>query len=140
LSPEFVLKRVREPLDPPATVNLSVKDDQIVALGSASFAWIQRARTAIRTLPVGTLHVDLSQVRDSNDEAIGKLREAIHSTTIYFDNNNPLPAKAQDAVLDQLAGQVKELAAVSSRLRITTRVTVTGHAERRPAPACSTWR
>lgn len=129
LSAEFVLKRVREALDAPATVNLSVKDDQIVALGSASFAWIQRARAAIRTLPVGTLHVDLAQVRDSNDEAIGKLREAIQSTTVYFDNNNPLPAKAQDAVLDGLAGQIKELAAVSSRLRITTRVTVTGHAD-----------
>ena len=68
-------------------------------------------------------------MRDINDGVLGKLREAIQSKEIRFDYNNTLPAKGQEAVLDQLAAELKELAALSSALRITTRVSLTGHAD-----------
>ena len=129
LSAEFVLKRVEAALAPPATVTLTIQGDRIVAAGSAPSAWIQRARVASRTLPVGAPPVDLSQLRDPNEGVLGKLREAIQSKEIRFDHRNPLPAPGQDAILDQLSGELKELARLSSTLRITTRVTLTGHSD-----------
>jgi outer membrane protein OmpA-like peptidoglycan-associated protein len=129
LNPELVLKRVQDALDPPPTITLAVEGDRIVAVGSAPLTWIQRARASGRMLPAGAPQLDLSQVQDLSMGSLGKLREAIQSKEIRFDYNNPLPAKAQDAILDQLAEELKELAALSSTLRVTTRVTLTGHSD-----------
>ena len=129
LDPPFVLKRVQAAFDPPPTINFAIDGDRIVAVGSASLAWIHRARTANRMVPAGAPQVDLSQVRDINEGELGKLREAIQSKEIRFDLNNTLPANGQEGALDQLAAELKELTALSSALQITTRVTLTGHAD-----------
>ena len=124
-----MLKRVQAALAPPPTLTLAVEGDRIVAIGSAPLTWIQRARASSRMLSTGALTVDLSQVRDLSEGALGKLREAIQSKEIRFDYNNPLPAPGQEAVLDELAKELKELVALSSTLRVTTRVTLTGHSD-----------
>ena len=90
---------------------------------------IQRARASSRLLPAGAPPVDLSQVRDVDAGVLGKLREEIQSKMIGFNFRDPLPARGQEAILDQLAEELKELAALSSTLRVTTRVTLTGHAD-----------
>ncbi len=124
-----MLKRVREALAPPSTVILAVEGDRIVAAGSAPLTWIQRARASSRMLSVGALRIDLSQVQDFSYGALGKLRETIQSKEIRFEHANPLPAAGQEAILDRLAEELKELAALSSTLRVTTRVTLTGHSD-----------
>jgi outer membrane protein OmpA-like peptidoglycan-associated protein len=129
LDPEFVLKRVQTAFAPPPTVTFSIEGGRIVAAGTAPLTWIQRARTFSRMLPAGAPPVDLSQVRDVNDGVLGKLREAVQSKEVRFDYKNPLPSRGQEAVLDQLAAELKELTALSSTLRITTRVTLTGHSD-----------
>jgi outer membrane protein OmpA-like peptidoglycan-associated protein len=126
---EFVLKRLQDALNLPPTVTLAIEGDQIVARGSATSTWIQRARTSSRMLPVGAPHVDFSQLKDIYEGALGKLRDSIQSKEIRFDPGIAMPAKAQEEILDQLAGELKELTALSSTLRITTRVTLTGHAD-----------
>jgi outer membrane protein OmpA-like peptidoglycan-associated protein len=130
LHPEFVMKRLQASLDPPTSVTLAVEGDHIVAQGSAPSAWIERARTAVRMLlPSGGPGFDLSRVGDIKEEAIGKQREAIQSHAIRFNYNDSLPAPEQDPILDELASQLKELAALSSSLHVTTRVTLTGHSD-----------
>ena len=129
LHPEFVLKRVRDALAAPPTVTFAINGDQIVVLGSASLAWIKKARASSLMLPAGALPVDFSQVRDVNDGALGKLRDTIQSTEILFDFRNPLPARGQEQVLDRLAAQLKELTALASMLSVTPRVTLAGHAD-----------
>jgi outer membrane protein OmpA-like peptidoglycan-associated protein len=129
LQPEFVLKRVQAAFAPPPTVIFALEDDRIVATGSVPLTWTQRARASSRMLPAGAPSVDLSQVRDINDGVLGKLRDAIQSKEIHFDHSNPLPTRGQEGILDQLAAELKELAALSSTLRITTRVTLTGHSD-----------
>jgi outer membrane protein OmpA-like peptidoglycan-associated protein len=111
-------------------VTLAVKGDDIVAQGLAPSTWIARARAAGRMLPAGGPSFDLSSVRDINEEAaIGKLREAIQSQKIRFNYNDSLPAPGQDPILDELASKLNELAALSSSLHVTTRVTLTGHSD-----------
>jgi outer membrane protein OmpA-like peptidoglycan-associated protein len=129
LHAEFVLKRLQQTLAPPPTITLAVEGDRIVATGSAPATWIHRARTASRELPLGAPLLDLSEVRDANEGALGKLRDAIQSKEVRFDTGNPNPTRGQEAVLDQLASDLKELTTLSSTLRVTTRVTVTGHSD-----------
>ena len=100
-----------------------------MAQGSAPSTWLDRARAAGRMLPAGGPTLDLSGVRNVNEGAIGKLREAIQSHEIHFDFNESLPAPGQDAILDQLAKELNELASLASTMRVTVRVTLTGHSD-----------
>jgi OOP family OmpA-OmpF porin len=129
LDPVFVLKRLQASLDPPPSVTLAVEGDQVMAQGSAPSTWIERARTAGRMLPAGGPMLDLSGVRDVNEGAIGKLSEAIRSQEIHFNFNDSLPAPGQDAILDQLARELNDLASLASTMRVSARVTLTGHSD-----------
>jgi outer membrane protein OmpA-like peptidoglycan-associated protein len=129
LEPQFVLKRLQASLNPPPGVTLAVDGDRIVARGEASSPWIARARAAGRLLPAGTPVFDLSGIRDISEGSLRKLRDAIQAYSILFDNNVSLPKAGQDAVLDQIAGELNELATMSSDLHVVTRVTLTGHSD-----------
>jgi outer membrane protein OmpA-like peptidoglycan-associated protein len=129
LEPQFVLKRLQAFLNPPPGVTFAVDGDRIVAQGSASSPWIARAREAGRLLPAGAPIFDLSAVRNISEGALGKLRDTIQAHNILFDNNVSLPKAGQDAILDQLAGELTELATMSSNLHVVTRVTLTGHSD-----------
>jgi outer membrane protein OmpA-like peptidoglycan-associated protein len=129
LDPELVLKRLRAQLIPPTSVSLRVVGDRILARGTATSTWLARARSVGRLLPVGAPDFDLSGVRDVNDGPLNKLSETIESRSIHFDYNEPLPPSGQDATLDQVARELKELAALASSLGVTTRVTLTGHSD-----------
>jgi outer membrane protein OmpA-like peptidoglycan-associated protein len=124
-----MLKRLQISLDPPPGVALAAMDGRIVAQGVASSTWIEQARRVSQMLPAGGPELDLSQVVDANEGAIAKLRDAIQSREIRFDTNEPLPSKEQDAVLDELAEELKQLTALSATLRLNTRVTLTGHSD-----------
>jgi hypothetical protein len=63
-----VLKRAREALAPPPTVTLAIEGDRLVAVGSAPASWVQRARASSGMLPAGVSQVDLSQVRDLDED------------------------------------------------------------------------
>jgi outer membrane protein OmpA-like peptidoglycan-associated protein len=48
---------------------------------------------------------------------------------IYFDHNVPKPANGQEAEFDALASDLLELERVVREMRVTARVTITGHAD-----------
>lgn len=137
LDPAFVLKRLRTSLDPPSGVTLAIAGDRIVAQGSAPARWLERARTVGWMLPAGAPSLDLSGVKNADDEAfakliadVGKLREAIQSNNIHFAYGVPLPAPGQDGILDQVAKELNELASMSSGVsHVSTKVMVTGHSD-----------
>jgi outer membrane protein OmpA-like peptidoglycan-associated protein len=129
LDPAFVLQRLRASLDPPPSVTLAVAGNHIVAQGSAPSTWIERAHSAGRLLPAGGPGLDLSRVRDIYEGAFGKLSKAIRSQEIHFNFNEALPAPGQDAMFDQLARELNDLASLASTMRVTALVTVTGHSD-----------
>ena len=129
LEPQFVLKRLQAYLNPPPGVTLAVDGDRIVSRGEASSPWIARARAAGRLLPAGAPVFDLSGIRDISEGSLRKLRDTIQAHSILFDNNVSLPKTGQDAVLDQIAAELNELATMSSDLHVVTRVTLTGHSD-----------
>jgi OOP family OmpA-OmpF porin len=129
LNPELVLRRMVKSLQPPPGLTLSVARDQIVGHGSASIGWLQHARAYVRALPEGAPAVDLSQVQDVSSGTLGKLRDAIQSKEIRFGHNESLPAASEDALLDELAVELRQLESMAAALHVTTRVTVTGHSD-----------
>jgi OOP family OmpA-OmpF porin len=129
LEPLFVLKRLEASLQPPPTVTLLMVDSRIVATGSATPVWISRARTAARLLPAGGPTFDVSEVRNIAETVLGDLRKAIEKHEIRFNTDESLPTPGQEADLDTLADQIKQLTSLASSMRVTPRFRVTGHAD-----------
>jgi outer membrane protein OmpA-like peptidoglycan-associated protein len=129
LDPVFVLRRLEASLPPPRGVTLAIAGDRIVATGSATPLWLSRARTAARLLPAGGPQLDLSQVQNVTEGVFAKLRQAIQAREIRFNTNDSLPAPGQDAVLDQLADEIKDLMALASTMHVTAHIRLTGHAD-----------
>lgn len=129
LEPTFVLKRLIDTIKPPPTVSMILQGNRIVALGSASEAWLRRAHSTTEGLPAGTPPVDFTAVEDLDTGLLGKLRAAIQSNQILFDNNSPAPSQENNQILDKVAGEIHDLATLASTLGVTARVMLTGHSD-----------
>ena len=129
LHPVLVLKRIQGSLDPVSTVSFTLEKDTILAHGTAPHVWIQKARTLSRTLPPGSPALDLSAVKDAEMTEFERLRDVIQSHLLYFDYNIPKPAPGQEATIETLAAELRELAELARRSSLPVRVTVTGHAD-----------
>ncbi len=125
----FVLRRLQASLAPPPTILLSTSGDSIVASGTASAAWLQKARAFAGALPPGSPPLDLGAVHELVDATLERLREAIEARTLHFDVNEVMPAGAFEATLDAAADEIGQLVARSAELRVSPRVTVTGHSD-----------
>src|SRR5262249_26307281 len=95
----------------------------------ASTGWLQRARSYVHALPEGAPPVDFSQVQDISSGALGKLRASIQAKEIRFGFNESLPDPSENALLDELAVELRMLESMAASLHVTTRVTVTGHSD-----------
>ena len=129
LEPAFVLRRLIDTIKPPPTVSMVLQGNRIVALGSASEAWLRRAHSTTEALPAGTPPVDFAAVEGLDTGVLGKLRAAIQSNQILFGNNSPAPSQENDQILDKAAGEIHDLAALASTLGVTARVLLTGHSD-----------
>jgi OOP family OmpA-OmpF porin len=129
LDPALALKRFQTSLSPPAGVSLELEGGTVRAQGSAPHHWIERARALIRTLPPGSPGLDLTTLKDPEMAEYERVRGAVQSHVIYFDHNVPKPASGQDPEMDALAGDLLELERVAREMRVTARVTITGHAD-----------
>lgn len=129
LEPALVLVRMAKAVKPPPEITLLVAGDHIVARGSASTGWLQRAQGYVRTLPEGAPLIDLSQIKEVSSGTLGELRAAIQAKEIRFGYNESLPAPSEDALLDELAEELRQLQSMAAARRVTTRVTVIGHSD-----------
>ena len=129
LSTAMTLKRLEATLQPPPTVTLTQDAGDIRATGSAPQHWVDLARTFIQTLPAGSPKVDLSALQDIQDPDYIRLRDAIQAQLIHFDFSVPRPAADQDAKLDAVAADMRELVQVARAQGFPVKVTIVGHAD-----------
>jgi outer membrane protein OmpA-like peptidoglycan-associated protein len=129
LNPAIVLRRLAASLNPPPSVSLSLKGDTIEATGSVPQYWVERARTLVAALPAGSPKVDLSALRDVQDPEFIRLRDAIQGHVISFDSNADRPAKGQDATVDAVADEFRQLMHVTRRLGFSAHMMISGHAD-----------
>ena len=95
LHPLFVLKRLGASLEPPASVTLTIMGDRIAANGTASSAWLERARAAARDVPPGAPAFDLAGVRDTD--------EADTSRSATSTDSAPSPASSSPGAASAMA-------------------------------------
>ena len=129
LNPAIVLRRLAASLNPPPSVSLSLKGDTVEATGSVPQYWVERARTLVAALPAGSPKVDLSALRDIQDPEFIRLRNAIQGHIIAFDSNADRPARGEDATLDAVADEFRQLMHVTRRLGFSARMMISGHAD-----------
>ncbi len=129
LNPAIVLRRLAASLNPPPSVSLSLKGDTIQATGSVPQYWVERARALVAALPAGAPKVDLSALRDVQDPEFIRLRDAIQGHIIAFDSNADRPARGEDATLDAVADEFRQLMHVTRRLGFSARMMISGHAD-----------
>ena len=129
LNPAIVLRRLAASLNPPPSVSLSLNGDTVEVTGSVPQYWVERARTLIAALPAGSPRVDLSALRDVQDPEFIRLRDAIQGHIIAFDSNADRPARGEDATLDLVALQFRQLMRVTKRLGFSARMMISGHAD-----------
>jgi outer membrane protein OmpA-like peptidoglycan-associated protein len=129
LNPAIVLRRLAASLNPPPSVSLSLKGDTVEVTGSVPQYWVERARTLVAALPAGSPKVDLSALRDVQDPEFIRLRDAIQAHVIAFDSNADRPARGEDAALDAVADEFRQLMRVTRRLGFSARMMISGHAD-----------
>ena len=129
LHPAIAMKRIQASLNPPPTVTFTLDNDTMRATGTAPRRWIEKARTLGSVLPPGSAQLDLSALGDLQQGEIERLRDAIQARPVFFGYGDALPVPGQETMIDGLAAELKELAAVSRKLGVTVRVTVIGHAD-----------
>ncbi|TGV12439.1 OmpA family protein [Mesorhizobium sp. M8A.F.Ca.ET.173.01.1.1] len=129
LDPKFVVKRLTASLSPPKSVQLSIIQGRIVAVGEAPAGWISRAQAASEQLSADGVVLDVSQLRELNLAELNSLRDAIQTTDIFFSSGKVVPGPEQLPVLDRLADQIKEFAQNARKSGVTARFMLTGHSD-----------
>jgi OOP family OmpA-OmpF porin len=129
LHPAIVLKRLQATLNPPPTVTLSQDANGIHVGGSAPQHWADKARAYMLAMPAGAPRLDLSTLKDVQDADYVRLRSAIESHVIRFEQNDPRPMADQEPVLDGVASELRDLVRVARGLGFSVRVMIVGHAD-----------
>lgn len=129
MHPAIMLKRIVATLDPPSTVEMTQDANRIRVSGSAPQIWLDRARSYFANMPAGAPRIDLSGLKDIQDPLYIRLRDQIQAQIIHFDFGQPRPGPDQDARLDALANDMRELVALAHSQTFPVKVTIVGHAD-----------
>lgn len=122
-APELAEERAKKLLHPPAGVTLKVKGGMLYAAGSSSPQWFSEAKKLAPFIP---------GINEMQWEAAGeelRLREEIEALSIRFIENDPLPAPAQEEVIEALVGRLLQLDELARQMNKTVNVRVLGHTD-----------
>lgn len=124
-----LLERVRNTLDPPATIRLSLKGRRLVMAGQAPHAWIVAARAKLARLD-GLEGYDDRSVLDTDWMRIEQLCQQIEKTTIYFETGRSDLSADHEAQLEQVTQAIKATATLAENVGAHMRVAIVGHSDR----------
>ena len=120
LTPDFVLARAKQTLEPPKTVKLTMQNGVLEAQGFARHEWLADTRKLVRLLP------GITQFRDENVLDL----ERIENPLLMFQLDQTELVPGQEAKLDQLVADIRRLQEIAGnqdvRLEVTGRTDNTG--------------
>lgn len=102
LRPGFVLRRAAAALDPPSSVQLSMRADTLVAQGIASRVWTDEARRTTAAI-AGIGGTDFTAVRDSVGISLAERAAGISRLEIRFAPGAIFPVRGSRATMDSIA-------------------------------------
>jgi len=129
LQPEVGLIRARQVLSPPASVDLNITADTILAFsGQASSAWIKQTQQTLPTL-LGFSHYDFSQLINSDAMLLQGLLDEINSTVFYFASGKTKLADKALLRLNRLMQTIRSAIQLSNSLEKTFVLNISGYAD-----------
>ena len=134
LRPELLGRRAAARLAPPATVQLRVQGQTLVADGVAPRAWVQAARLGARGLP-GISAFDGARLAVTEDLEGLALRGRIDATVVHASAGAAQPAAGQDALLARLAADLRRLGELARGGGVRARLEIVGHTDSQGSPA-----
>ena len=127
--PELVSIRVRDKLDPPETVTVTLEQDGLLRLsGTAPGGWILQARQTALSLP-GVRAVDSSALHDPMDMRIKELVRSVEAVPILFPLGKSLPAQSEMEKLTQSCDMLAEIERLATSMGMSVSLIVYGHAD-----------
>jgi OOP family OmpA-OmpF porin len=130
----IVLARARQVLDPPASIELELSGDVLIATGAAPAAWLESVPGLIARIP-GVTRIEASSVTASVPTELAELASQIERLRVLFDvgsaSLSPAGRRSVTQVADSLSA-LRRLAAAAGyevRLRIVGRTDTTGSNE-----------
>ena len=128
--PDFMLARLTQLLDPPATVSLSVEDGTLVARGAAPHDWVRAARRVTQMMPSVTRYSDESLVDlDLARGESGAVMQQIERSSIPFAVGSAELTPDQGVELHRVMTEIKRYGLLARSLGVQPRVEVWGHAD-----------
>lgn len=123
--PQFVLRRAKSRLNPPAGVELKFEQGKLSAAGAAPHQWIVAAQSLARTIP------DVAQFDDTNliDEDLDQLRRQIEQEVIRFVIGKAQIASGQNQTIRNLTARIQKLIALAAEAGRSVRIEIVGHTD-----------
>jgi OOP family OmpA-OmpF porin len=123
-----VLARAGAVLAPPASTTLAFADGVLTVTGSTPHGWLAAAVARSGTVP-GVLHLDVAGVTDEGLAAVAPLRRRLEGIVLRFDVGAAELPRREDAVLDEAAAALADLARVARSAGVAVRVEVIGRTD-----------
>jgi outer membrane protein OmpA-like peptidoglycan-associated protein len=133
LDPQLVLRRARAALDAPASVELRLNEDALVATGLASEAWVTRLKNTNSTM-LNVDRIDASKLNIDFSAQLKQISEQLSATKIYFADHLQLANNAEGQLLAvvELISRANEMAASSGK---RVQIILIGQADASGSPA-----
>ncbi|XPS88164.1 putative outer membrane protein, OmpA/MotB domain [Desulfosarcina variabilis str. Montpellier] len=128
LEPSFILKRARQILGPPPSVQLAMQSGALVVSGVAGHQWIQRLMTTFSAIP-GVFGIHTQKLVDSDIEALGTLDRHLQQLRILFPVRSATMDQGQDGVLTRLMDDLGLLEQLSQRLGRALGIRILGYSD-----------
>ena len=133
LDPAIVLRRLAASLNTPASVSLSVNGSTVQVAGSAPQYWVGEG---MRKCWLPGFPQVLPRSISAHSRWTSRIRNLFTACAmrysgqvISFDSNADRPARGQDATLDTVADEFRQLMRVANRLGFSVRMMISGHAD-----------
>jgi OOP family OmpA-OmpF porin len=127
-TPEAVLARARNRLEPPPSAGLKIDGDALVITGSSEHAWIVRARSLAPSVP-GVREAREDNFIDTDARAFATSRQRLEEQVIFYPADTGSSDPNQEVALKNVIDAMREMHVSARALGQRFEVVITGHTD-----------
>jgi outer membrane protein OmpA-like peptidoglycan-associated protein len=119
---------IEQHMQPPQSVTLEIKENQLHASGSAGHQWIAEARQKVKSLEgISALRED--NLIDTDVASFDKIRMEIQNSIIYFKHSSDVIVDNQQVAIQKLVRNIKKLNDLVELLNKNVYIEIVGHSD-----------